>query len=82
MIGPTFCSVRKMNKKALTKISMQGSAPITSLSETSSDAEDSEIELDDNNEAIGLLEMEKIFITGVLDELKICFSYTYQVTLD
>ncbi|POO03118.1 Vacuolar protein sorting-associated protein [Trema orientale] len=55
-----------------------GSAPITSLSETSSDSDDSEIELDDNNEAVGPLEMEKIFITGVLDELKVGFSYSYQ----
>ncbi|XP_062073801.1 uncharacterized protein LOC133778015 isoform X2 [Humulus lupulus] len=54
------------------------SAPITTLSETSSDADDSEIELDDKNKAIGLLEMEKIFITGVLDELKVCFSYSDQ----
>ncbi|PON47152.1 Vacuolar protein sorting-associated protein [Parasponia andersonii] len=55
-----------------------GSAPITSLSETSSDSDDSEIELDDNDEAVGPLEMEKIFITGVLDELKFGFSYSYQ----
>lgn len=71
-----------MNEKALTNISMQGSAPITGLSDTSSDAEDSEIELHDDNKAIGLLEMEKIFITGVLDELKVQFSYSYQVTLN
>ncbi|KAM6557396.1 hypothetical protein CsatB_004415 [Cannabis sativa] len=54
------------------------SAPVTTLSETSSDADDSEIEVDDKNKAIGLLEMEKIFITGVLDELKVRFSYSDQ----
>ncbi|KAL5551261.1 hypothetical protein UlMin_001437, partial [Ulmus minor] len=51
-----------------------GSAPI-SLSETSSDAEDSEIEA---NDAIDLLNIERIFVTGVLDELKVSFSYSHQ----
>lgn len=60
---------------------MQGSAPITSLSETSSDAEDSEIEQNDNDEIVNILKMERVFVTGVLDELKICFSYSCQVSL-
>lgn len=61
---------------------MQGSAPLTSLSETSSDADDSDIELNDNNDALDLFAVERIFITGVLDELKVCFSYSHQVTLN
>lgn len=60
---------------------MQGSAPITSLSETSSDAEDSEVERNDNDEVVNILKVEKIFLTGVLDELKVCFSYSSQVSL-
>ncbi|GMN70910.1 hypothetical protein TIFTF001_055897, partial [Ficus carica] len=67
-----------MNKKALTKVYMQGSAPLTSLSETSSDADDSDTELNDSNDALDLLAVERIFITGVLDELKVCFSYSHQ----
>ncbi|GMQ04540.1 hypothetical protein CsSME_00049923 [Camellia sinensis var. sinensis] len=51
------------------------SAPITGLSETSSDAEDSGTELVENHGAMDMLNMEKVFITGVLDELKICFNY-------
>lgn len=59
---------------------MQGSAPITGLSETSSDAEDSVVERNDNEEVVNILKMEKIFLTGVLDELKVCFSYSSQVS--
>lgn len=55
-----------------------GSAPLTSLSETSSDADDLEFELNDKTDALNLLAMERIFITGVLDELKVCFSYSHQ----
>lgn len=65
---------RQANKKALTLVHMQGSAAFTGLSETSSDADDSDIELDDHIDAL-----ERIFITGVLDELKVCFSYSNQV---
>jgi len=60
----------------------QGSAPITTISETSSDPEDSETELNDSGEASNILKMERIFITGALDELKICFNYNRQVSLD
>lgn len=49
-----------------------GSAPITSLSETSSDPEDSDI---DNNNVMDMSMIESVFITGVLDELKVCFNY-------
>ena len=58
---------------------MQGSAPITSLSETSSDPEDSDI---DNNNMMDMSTTESVFITGVLDELKVCFNYNSMVTLD
>lgn len=58
---------------------MQGAAPISSLSETSSDSENSEVELTDNHDAIGISKIEKVFITGALDELKICFNYSQQV---
>lgn len=71
-----------MNKKALIEVYMQGSAPLTSLSETSSDADDLEFELNDKTDDLNLLAMERIFITGVLDELKVCFSYSHQVTLN
>lgn len=70
------------NKDSYLLISTQGSAPIASLSETSSDPEDSETELDDNLGASDILTLERIFITGALDELKICFSYNHQVSLD
>ncbi|OMP08180.1 hypothetical protein COLO4_06705 [Corchorus olitorius] len=49
-----------------------GSAPITSLSETSSD---SEIEPNDNNDTAELAKIESLFVTGFLDELKISFSF-------
>ncbi|KAK3008800.1 hypothetical protein RJ639_013898 [Escallonia herrerae] len=52
------------------------SAPITGLSETS-DSEDSEAELVPNHDK-DLSKMERLFITGVLDELKICFNYDTQ----
>ncbi|KAJ0048722.1 hypothetical protein Pint_15724 [Pistacia integerrima] len=58
--------------------SASGAAPITSLSETSSDSENSETELSDNHDAIGISKIEKVFITGALDELKICFNYSHQ----
>uniref|UniRef100_A0A6N2K527 PH domain-containing protein n=1 Tax=Salix viminalis TaxID=40686 RepID=A0A6N2K527_SALVM len=54
------------------------SAPITTLSETSSDPEDSETELNDTGEASNILKRERIFVTGALDELKICFNYNHQ----
>ena len=55
-------------------IYQQVSAPITTLSETSSDPEDSETELNDTGEASNILKRERIFVTGALDELKICFN--------
>ncbi|KAI6702353.1 hypothetical protein NL676_011489 [Syzygium grande] len=51
-----------------------GSAPIVGLSESSSELEDSE-KGDDNTQDTGV---EKVFITGILDELKICFYYNHQ----
>ncbi|XP_022737877.1 uncharacterized protein LOC111290709 isoform X2 [Durio zibethinus] len=52
-----------------------GSAPITSLSESSLD---SETEPNDKHDTTDLSKIESVFITGVLDELKICFSYNHQ----
>lgn len=60
---------------------MQGTAPITSLSETSSDPENSEAELSDKHDVIEIMNLERLFVTGVLDELKVCFSYSKQVCL-
>ncbi|XP_058190168.1 uncharacterized protein LOC131307586 isoform X5 [Rhododendron vialii] len=51
------------------------SAPIAGLSETSSDAEDSGAKLVENRDVMDVSYMEKVFVTGVLDELKICFNY-------
>ncbi|XVF52445.1 hypothetical protein PTKIN_Ptkin05aG0018700 [Pterospermum kingtungense] len=51
------------------------SAPITGLSETSSD---SETEPSDKHDTTDLAKIESVFITGVLDELKISFSYYHQ----
>lgn len=56
---------------------LQGSAPIVGLSESSSEPEDSE-KGDYNSQDTGV---EKVFITGILDELKICFYYNQQVSL-
>ncbi|XP_077244890.1 pleckstrin homology (PH) domain-containing protein [Tasmannia lanceolata] len=50
-----------------------GSAAITSLSEMSSELEDTKTEFLDKNSVL-----EKVFITGVLDELRICFSCSHQ----
>ncbi|XP_024994007.1 uncharacterized protein LOC112527539 isoform X2 [Cynara cardunculus var. scolymus] len=55
-----------------------GSAPITGLSETSSESEDSEVEEVHKLEMKDVSMMEKLFITGVLDELKMCFNYSTQ----
>ncbi|KAF6135499.1 hypothetical protein GIB67_015352 [Kingdonia uniflora] len=60
----------------------EGAAPITALSETSSDSGDSELEYVDNSDSMNLVTMEKVFVTGVLDELKICFSYNNGVNQD
>ena len=59
---------------------VQGAAPITTLSETSSDPEDSEAEYSDKLDVIDV-NVERLFVTGFLDELKVCFSYSYQVSL-
>ncbi|MED6185793.1 hypothetical protein PIB30_060531 [Stylosanthes scabra] len=53
------------------------SAPISGLSETSSDNEDTESE-HDNQSVTEIAVAERLFVTGVLDELKLCFSYSYQ----
>lgn len=63
-------------------IILQGSAPVTGLSDTSSESEDSVMELNGNHDMGDLPKMEKIFITGVLDELKVCVSYSYQVSVN
>lgn len=57
---------------------MQGSAPITGLSETSSES-DSEVEEVHKLDMKDVSKAEKLFITGVLDELKLCFNYSTQV---
>nr|DAD18267.1 TPA_asm: hypothetical protein HUJ06_019730 [Nelumbo nucifera] len=54
-----------------------GSAPIINLSETSSDPGDMETEFVDDSNVLDLLNVEKMFMIGVLDELKICFSYSH-----
>ncbi|CAN4127752.1 unnamed protein product [Withania somnifera] len=54
-----------------------GSAPITGLSESSSESED--IEADHGgSDVIDLSQMERLYLTGVLDELKISFNYSHQ----
>uniref|UniRef100_A0A1J3IIE4 Putative vacuolar protein sorting-associated protein 13A n=1 Tax=Noccaea caerulescens TaxID=107243 RepID=A0A1J3IIE4_NOCCA len=53
-----------------------GSAPIAGLSDTSSDSEDSETE--QKEDVFDLSKLESVYVTGVLDELKICFSYGHQ----
>ncbi|CAN8324888.1 unnamed protein product [Cochlearia groenlandica] len=53
-----------------------GSAPIAGLSDTSSDSEESETE--HNADVFDLSKLESIYVTGVLDELKICFTYGHQ----
>ncbi|KAI3453469.1 hypothetical protein Pfo_010132 [Paulownia fortunei] len=50
-----------------------GTAPLTGLIETLSDSEDSEI---NNHDSSDSSKTEKLFLTGVLDELKISFSYS------
>ncbi|KAK7307747.1 hypothetical protein VNO77_41077 [Canavalia gladiata] len=52
-------------------------AAISGLSETSSDQDDTESE-HDNQGLIDVGIAENLFVTGVLDELKVCFSYSYQ----
>ncbi|CAF2233174.1 unnamed protein product [Brassica napus] len=53
-----------------------GSAPIAGLSDTSSDSEESETE--HKEDIWDLSKLESLYVTGVLDELKICFSYGQQ----
>ncbi|EOA17894.1 hypothetical protein CARUB_v10006303mg [Capsella rubella] len=57
------------------RINEKGSAPIAGLSDTSSDSEESETEQKD---VFDLSKLESVYVTGVLDELKICFSYGHQ----
>lgn len=52
---------------------MQVAAPISGLIETLSDREGSEIS---NQESTDSSTMENFFLTGLLDELKISFSYS------
>lgn len=58
---------------------LQDSASISGLSETSSDHDDTESEHDSQG-VIDIAIAERLFVTGVLDELKVCFSYSYQVS--
>ncbi|KAJ4953475.1 hypothetical protein NE237_030307 [Protea cynaroides] len=58
---------------------VQGSVPVTDLSKTSSKLGDIETEVVTDSNAMDLLKMERMFITGILDELKICFSYSHRV---
>lgn len=58
---------------------LQGSAPITGLSETSSDSEDSEVGGVESQELMDFSKIEKVFFTGALDELKIRFNYSSHV---
>ncbi|XP_043715720.1 uncharacterized protein LOC122664096 isoform X2 [Telopea speciosissima] len=55
-----------------------GSVPVTDLSETSSECGDAETEVVEDSNVMDLWKVEKMFITGILDELKICFSYSHQ----
>lgn len=59
-------------------ICLQASAAITSLSEGSSESEDEKHEPVDKN-VTDLVNIEKIFVTGVLGELKISFSSNHSV---
>ncbi|XP_031385571.1 uncharacterized protein LOC116199374 isoform X2 [Punica granatum] len=54
---------------------VSGPVPIAGLSESSSDNEDSLSGDHDEQALVDLSNLEKVFITGVLDELKICFYY-------
>lgn len=56
---------------------MQNTDPISGLSEPSSDHESEH----DNQDVIDVAITERLFVTGVLDELKVCFSYSYQVSI-
>lgn len=55
---------------------VQVAAPIIGLIDTLSDSEGSEIS---NQESIDSSTTENFFLTGLLDELKISFSYSGQV---
>lgn len=59
---------------------MQNTDPISGLVEPSSDHDDTE-SAHDNQDVVDVAIAEKLFVTGVLDELKVCFSYSYQVSL-
>lgn len=59
---------------------VQGSAPITGLSESSSESEDYEAD-HAGNDVIDLSQMESLFLTGVLDELKMSFNYSHEVSM-
>lgn len=64
--------------KRILKCNFQGTAPIAGLMETSSDSDDSE---HGNNDLADLSRVERLFFTGVLDELKISISYSSQVRM-
>lgn len=68
-------------KLTLQYLFMQASAAITSLSETSSESGDEKLESVDKI-VIEFVKIEKIFITGVLDELRICFSSNHSVSFE
>ena len=59
---------------------MQNTDPISGLTEPSSDHDDTESE-HNNQDVIDVSIAERLFVTGVLDELKVCFSYSYKVSL-
>lgn len=52
---------------------------IAALSESSSDPEDSEVGGYNDQSVVNVPVIEKVFVTGVLDELKVCFYYSREV---
>lgn len=58
---------------------MQGSAAVSSLSEISSPTDNSEDKSFKERTVLDVVNMEKLFLVGALDELKIRFSCSYQV---
>lgn len=62
----------------LTYFYAQGSISVNDLSKTYSDIDESQSQPIDDIVPLDSV-IEKVFVTGVLDELKICFSYNLEV---
>lgn len=61
-------------------LTIQGSTAISSMSDISSTTETTKDTSDEIATVLDVVDMERFFVIGVLDELRVAFSCSYQVS--